>query len=109
KLSPGSAMPFGMSQRGEPVACPSNRRCPSVMMTPQLVDLAPAMPLHPAAAEDAAIEPVPPFLLDIAVPSGASGQDKHNANPQHGPPPSASWRKPGPTLQPFVLLTSGAR
>jgi len=26
-----------MSQRGEPVACPSRSRFPSVMMTPQLV------------------------------------------------------------------------
>jgi hypothetical protein len=29
-----------MSQRGDPVACPSKSRFPSVMMTPQLVDFA---------------------------------------------------------------------
>ena len=36
KLSPGSARPFGISQRGERVAWPSNSRAPSVTSTPQL-------------------------------------------------------------------------
>ena len=46
KVSPGSATPFGMSQRGERVAWPSSRRSPSVTMTPQLVASPPHRSRH---------------------------------------------------------------
>jgi hypothetical protein len=36
KSSPGAAIPFGISQRGERVAWPSKTRVPSVTSTPQL-------------------------------------------------------------------------
>ncbi len=57
KSSPVSATPFGISHRGERVACPSNSRVPSVTRTPQLVVFIagpahePAVAKNPAAAD----------------------------------------------------------
>jgi hypothetical protein len=56
KSSPVSAPPFGISHRGERVACPSNSRVPSVTRTPQLVVFI-AGPAHqPAVANPAAAD-----------------------------------------------------
>ena len=74
KLSPGSASPFGISQRGDRVAWPSSRRRPSVMITPQLVVFARILPYH--AAGQAAVKPARRFLVGVAVMLSAAGDDE---------------------------------
>ena len=88
--SPGSACPFGMSHRGEREAWPSNKRSPSVTMTPHEMRFAISRDARRSAWQARRTRPAPPQSGSRANrlrPSGAAGHA-----PRTPPPPSPSPR-----------------